>query len=506
MVAINHRRVKMSRRARGGVYNKEKLSALGLACIGVVYVVWSVFLSTERVPVTSETSTAASNSLRHPNLLVKDPNAEAYNAVALDIIQTLNCHDLLKTSSFDLMMEAEYREGKRKLAEEIQEEQQEFKAGDDDAGMGEFVETNAMHLFCMAALSDTTEIPEEVKSQIKCDATRTRQQTLLDLWSTARGEMDEETLLLTLKVAVETERQFIGSTINLWAPAQDQGVDYMLSVLNNEQKNADHGGIYGLAESLGTNKLFVDVGSCLGLTAMAIARLYPGTKIVSIEPASPSWLLQEINWRCQDVSNPPTLLLAGVGSAGAHMAKFLWRPSSTTSTRSWTPASERDASDIELRVKLRTWHSLLAEAEIANSQIDVVNVDCQGCEYNLIPSLSDAEFEAFKTVMGSIHWGYIPVHKLPSSNRGKETHSRLCRHENFARSAKECCDFPDVNVLSSVPGEVLVAEEEIFPPKAITVKDVAGDLCIDFDKWVKEHHLHTIDNDWGWFQLTSVAD
>lgn len=134
--------------------------------------------------------------------------------------------------------------------------------------------------------------------------------------------------------------------------------------------------------------------------------------------------------------------------------------------------------------------------------------------------MSDEEFRSVETIMGTIHWGYIPQSKLPSSKRGRETHYRMCQHEAVARTVKECCAFPDLAVKSSVPGEALVlAEEEDsvaggggggrklerFPPKEVTVRDVAGTLCEDFEEWKVLRHLDDVDSDWGWFMITSTA-
>jgi FkbM family methyltransferase len=380
----------------------------------------------------------------------------------------------------------------------------------DGGGGGGWVDLSAKHLFCLAASENP---PEEVQKELLCDASGKKRKTLLELWSAARAQMQDSVFLKVLDLAREHRgKQLLGRTYNIWAPNMDDGLSFMIDSLNSD-KDVDNGGLYGLDEALGRGKLFVDVGSCLGMTCLAINSKYPGTKIVSLEPASPNWLLQELNFRCNldhDEFKRFHVVLAGVGpnteDEDNMMAKLMWRPTATTSTRAWTPADEQKSDDIELVVRLRRLKSILAEADVFDSSIDVMNVDCEGCEYNLIPALTEEEFDAIPTVMGGVHWGYIPTNKLPSSARGRTTHERLCSHENIARVTKECCAFPDLAVKSSVPGEVLVREDKRFPPRESTVADVIEDgLCDDFATWAAEHYLNDVQDDWGWFELTSQA-
>lgn len=584
---MSRRRVKSASTRLGRhmpVYDKAKVGAFSGMCLFTIYMMSLTLLkgsSTydgsdgyfyvhKQAGASSATAQATVSRLNHPDLHVtvadQPSENESYNAIALDIIQTLKCHTLLNQTQFqndrshdkdgyhkddddryqsgssdptgsgsgedDENDNKRRRQRQRRLDEEVSGEESGSKdvRDDDDANRGpdrpeqaqaddfasnhdyDAASITGQHLFCLAAFSAADKEVDFIKNKVHCDATHTRQQTLLDLWSAARSEMPQDILLQTLEVAVEEERQLVGSTVHLWAPTGDDGLEWQLSELNNN-KNADEGGITGLMNNLGSNKLYVDVGSCLGLTSMAVALLYPGTKIVSIEAAAPNWLLQEMNWRCNDFTamDQKQVILSGVGqnraNAAPQMAKFMWRPHATTSTRAWTPAAERQSTDVELTIKLRPWHALLAEAGIsAQQRIDVLNVDCEGCEYNLIPSLSEKDYDAISTVMGGVHWGYIPQHKKPSSTRAKQTHERLCRHENFARTAKECCGFPDLAVISSAPGEVLVQEGKGFPPKQGTVKDVAGELCDGFDQWAADNHLYDVESDWGWFQISSMAE
>lgn len=374
-----------------------------------------------------------------------------------------------------------------------------------------YTELTARHLFCLAASENP---PPEVVKEISCDATMTKRKTLLELWSSARPLMPDITLFLKLLDLAEEnkDQQLLGQSYNIWAPSGDKGLSYMLSTLNSNS-NVENGGLHELQMSLGPGKLFVDVGSCLGLTCLAVSHKYPGTKIVSIEPASPNWFLQQLNLRCNlehDELKRVKSVLAGGGPNNDEqdvlMAKMMWRPTATTSTRAWTPSEEYEEGDLELLVRLRSLKSILAEADVYGEAIDVMNLDCQGCEYNLIPALTQDEFDAIPSVMAKVHWGYIPFSKKPSSVRAKTTHERLCTHENVAKTTKECCDFPDLPIKSSNPGEVLLKEDQAFPPKESTVSDVIQDgLCADFDAWAEGQYLHGIDEEWGWFELTSQA-
>ena len=574
MVSIRKAKQGFAIRRRQNEYDKEKIGLLaGGLCIGVLLVVMYNSVTGE----TRELPPALREGLRpHPMLqdvVGKKPLPDSYNAIALDILQVLQCDQVFNLSSSssssssfyggkgnDLEVDTSFsRRNRRRRLEEGNAQQHgddggfgDRKKDDLDGGYGEkkggaggggvddalrfnnkdrmrdgmlddflmneaggaggyWREITAKHLFCVAA--STKPPPTEITSNLHCDAAGERRKYLLDLWSSARAQISQDLLVKILELGKEqSPQQLMGKTYYFWSPDLDKGLSYMINSLN-EENNADHGGVHGLHDNLGPGKLFVDVGSCLGVTTLAVANLYPGTKIVSIEPASPNWLYQEINLKCNldhDAWKSIHVMLAGVGPNTEDedylMAKVMWRPSATTSTRAWTPKSEFTAEeDVELVLRLRRLKSILGEADVYGMPIDVLNVDCEGCEYNLIPALTEEEFDAIPTVMGGVHWGYIPINKLPSSERGKKTHQRLCQHENIARTSKECCAFPDLQVKSSVPGEVLVQDTKGFPSKASTVADVAGALCDGFDQWATEHYLNDVRNDWNWFELTSQA-
>ena len=358
---------------------------------------------------------------------------------------------------------------------------------------------NGRHLLCLAAGAET--IHEEAKkpNAFQCDVLGTKRELLLDLWESARGQqIPEDIIVQSLDHAYEHTQTLLDHEVHLWSPWDDEGLKYTLNEIN-VGKEWNRGGLRGLESALGPHKLFVDVGSNLGLTAMAISLTYPGTAVIAIEPAAPSWILQELNLRCNDLHPQPHIssVLGGVGSKNNGMARMMWRPTSTTSTRSWTPKSEHKSDDIELTVHMRTMRAVIAEGMPDDlpysTPISVMNLDCEGCEYDVVPSFTEADFDNIDIVLGEIHWGYIPSEKLPSSDRAEKTHRRLCRHEPFARNAIECCAFADMEV-------------DTLVDTASTVKELAGSLCDKFDTWAEEHDLYNIPDDVGWFELSSELD
>ena len=248
---------------------------------------------------------------------------------------------------------------------------------------------------------------------------------------------------------------------------------------------------------------------------------YPRTTVVSIEPASPSWLIQNVNFRCnlsEEQRSYVHPILAGVGTKhhddNDSMMKMVWKPSMTTSTRNWNIEKDFDfGKDIELTVHLRTLRAILAEATPEDlplgTPISVLNLDCEGCEYNLIPSMHEASFKSIRLILGRTNWGFIPVSKKPSSERAEDTHKRLCTHYNFAKRCKECCDFPTLPArprLQSVPVEDPNDTTGFGETVSwSTVADIAGSLCDGFDVWAEENHLHDVPDDYGWNEMSAYV-
>ena len=313
---------------------------------------------------------------------------------------------------------------------------------------------------------------------------REEKEVLLEIWRRAREQVPSTAeLTKILSWAVPLPSTLIGKKVELWAPAGDKGLETVLHELNQGNGVAEYG-VADWKDLLGPDKVFVDVGSNLGLVSLSVLLEYPGTKVVSIEAAAPTYIYQLLNL---GRNLPPNVFHSvyvepsGLGRTDGDSFRMIWRPYSTTSTRSWTPIREHRAQDIELQVPIVTLRTVLKAANVVT--IDVCKMDCEGCEYNVIPSLTDAEFASIRNIVGEVHWGYIPDSKKPPSALGITTHARLCQHENFAVQAKECCSVPDT----------------------LSRQLRRGSLCKDFDSWAKKERIFDIRaNETEWEQKDSA--
>ena len=109
--------------------------------------------------------------------------------------------------------------------------------------------------------------------------------------------------------------------------------------------------------------------------------------------------------------------------------------------------------------------------------------------------MSEQEFTSYTTMIGTtgVHWGYIPVDKLPSSRRAEQTHQRLCQHYDYARQCIECCAFPQLTTV------------QLDAKTKMTVQQASGDLCQGFDAFAQEKLLFASNDDYGWTELSSMS-
>ena len=176
---------------------------------------------------TTEDGDAESGNEKITAKLTKRMN-NGMNAIALDIVESLNCTGLLKEAENSLKslnmggfvdgIDDGLANARRRLEQDddsIPEEKwgdladkdldltplDDFKLDDEskeDGGFGNYHTLSAKHLFCIAASEDP---PEVVTNKIVCDGSKRKRKTLLELWSAARSQMTLDLLKKVLDLA-----------------------------------------------------------------------------------------------------------------------------------------------------------------------------------------------------------------------------------------------------------------------------------------------------------------
>ena len=379
---------------------------------------------------------------------------------------------------------------------------------------------SALDLFCALAVTQKKDhhhsVPalQEQEESFHSTCSAASRESLWQVWNTIRQTVaaatamgkpkddDATTTNLIITTALQQAKPMTPAAIThhkgltLWVPRADQGVSQVLRELQQQ----DYGEFISILQNDNKDdrrRLFVDGGSNLGFVTLLVA-LETDADILSIEAASPTWIMQQLNLVCnlssQRLSNVHSQLaaLGGTDDDGTAL-QLQWRPTSTITVRGW---DEKDVSRLRSRsstassplsftTPVRTLRGLLSQIYgSAPHPVDVFKIDCEGCEYNVIPDLTTEELESIHTMIGEIHYGFIPLERAPSKQRAETTHQRLCEHVNFVDFAKECCQFPN----------------QMVKHLQIPIHQVKGNqaLCADFDTWSANNKLLEDRDETGW--------
>eukprot|EP01052_Picozoa_sp_SAG31_P037199 SAG31_NODE_4766_length_2970_cov_2.727969_2_plen_179_part_00 len=125
--------------------------------------------------------------------------------------------------------------------------------------------------------------------------------------------------------------------------------------------------------------------------------------------------------------------LAALASADGGTTTMQFRADSTTSSRDWNPRSEDWRTTVNITMPTTSLPSLLGAAEGAGlPTIDLLKIDCEGCEYDVIPALNGVQLGAISRVVAELHHdgmlknGQVKS-KRPAISKVQVTHDTLCR-------------------------------------------------------------------------------
>ena len=145
------------------------------------------------------------------------------------------------------------------------------------------------------------------------------------------------------------------------------------------------------------NPIILDIGANVGFAALYFFRKFPGATIHSFEPMP---FLQSMLFKYQQVYKKYDWKIHPYG---------LWKETGTlelftTSTDDFTATSgvmQVSNADKKLNVQVSTIQNFIEENKIET--IDLLKLDCEGAEYEILFSLSDADYKKVKRIAMETH-------------------------------------------------------------------------------------------------------
>jgi len=149
----------------------------------------------------------------------------------------------------------------------------------------------------------------------------------------------------------------------------------------------------------------IDVGAGLGDFAIYVARRFPASKVLAVEPFPPSIELLQRNIRLNSVDNVAVWPGALTGARG-RVALDLRGGEPAFHTTAEVPPSLRksDWSDSAIMVQTTTLDDLMAEAGF--EWVDLLKIDCEGAEFEILFSTDSATLSKVGRICVEFHDGW----------------------------------------------------------------------------------------------------
>ncbi len=228
--------------------------------------------------------------------------------------------------------------------------------------------------------------------------------------------------ILSSELAIKILRQskaYRGKGVTLWSTQNDEGAPLVLAETERRAYNLTGG----------DGQLAVDLGCNLGMITILIARMHPDWRVVCAEAMPVTFLYLTVNlWvnaRGAMEAGRIVPLLAALGDGGNVTMQF--RADSLTSSRDWNPRKEAGRTTAEFRLATLSLPALLARARAA-PPVALLKMDCEGCEYDVVPAMTEEDMAGVRAMVGEAHFGSMKRsgRRVPPTDRVRLTHQRMC--------------------------------------------------------------------------------
>jgi FkbM family methyltransferase len=170
----------------------------------------------------------------------------------------------------------------------------------------------------------------------------------------------------------------------------------------------------------------LDLGTNVGLTAMVIAQMNPGVRVIGIEPSPFNYAAAIENIRKHNLEDRVTVIFAALSS---HKQPLTLRVkehnhggSSTTDNLKFTDAKKNPVIH-NYTVQTVTVDEIVHYYNVTKKRTPFIKLDCEGCEYDILPNLSPDAKKIFESayVVGEVHYFNMPG--IEGSDEMKIAHS-----------------------------------------------------------------------------------
>jgi len=202
----------------------------------------------------------------------------------------------------------------------------------------------------------------------------------------------EEQLISVLRKTRLAHETLAGAPFLIFSSVDDKFT--MPLVLPEQQRD-----VYRLKDNpLRDQESILDVGGHLGLAAIHESRANPGHKVVTLEPSPYNFFY--LSWNiAANHAHSVTPVHAGLSVDGADML-FHSRDGDSTGGSLYNSAGGAGGSPLKVpTVTLTTLQSRYPELK----QIGFLKLDCEGCEFAVVPRWSNSQWQSIRRVSGEIH-------------------------------------------------------------------------------------------------------
>jgi FkbM family methyltransferase len=169
------------------------------------------------------------------------------------------------------------------------------------------------------------------------------------------------------------------------------------SITNGEAPTIFLDNIYGNIPVFG--KTVIDIGANIADSSIYFA-LRGAKKVIGLEPFPKNYEMAKRNVESNNLSDKITLMLAGCGAKRGFVTI-----SAYDNDKSWIGSTVKNSSQ-GFKVPLLTLEDILKQNNLQNGELNILKMDCEGCEYESILLASRDVLRSFSHIQIEYHYGY----------------------------------------------------------------------------------------------------